>query len=47
MAHYCPAYDYPALGTFWTLLWIFLGVIWPVLLFRIIVDLFRDRELSG
>jgi Short C-terminal domain/Phospholipase_D-nuclease N-terminal len=41
------AYDYPVLGAFWTAMWIFLWVIWVVLLYRIIVDLFRDSELSG
>ena len=41
------AYDYPVLGAFWTVLWIFLWVIWMVLLFRAVADVFRDRELSG
>ncbi|WP_149182546.1 SHOCT domain-containing protein [Streptomyces sp. TRM49041] len=41
------AYDYPVLGAFWTIMWIFLWVLWIVLLFRIIVDVFRDDTLSG
>ncbi|MFD5662887.1 SHOCT domain-containing protein [Streptomyces hirsutus] len=41
------AYDYPLLGAFWTMLMLFLWVMWFVLLFRVIVDLFRDDELSG
>ncbi|WP_435058827.1 SHOCT domain-containing protein [Streptomyces sp. bgisy060] len=41
------AYDYPVLGAFWTVMWIFLWVLWIVLLFRIIGDIFRDDELSG
>ncbi|MFE3765289.1 SHOCT domain-containing protein [Streptomyces sp. NPDC059104] len=41
------AYDYPVLGAFWTVMWIFLWVLWLVLLFRIIVDLFRDHEMNG
>ncbi|MDA5285570.1 SHOCT domain-containing protein [Streptomyces sp. NPDC054904] len=41
------AYDYPVLGAFWTVMWIFLWVMWLVLLFRIVVDLFRDHEMSG
>ncbi|MBB6419266.1 SHOCT domain-containing protein [Streptomyces sp. AK010] len=41
------AYDYPLLGAFWTIMWIFLWIIWIVLLFRVVVDIFRDDELSG
>jgi uncharacterized membrane protein len=41
------AYDYPLLGAFWTTLWIFLWILWLFLLFRIIVDLFRDDSLGG
>ncbi|WP_326754603.1 PLDc N-terminal domain-containing protein [Streptomyces hirsutus] len=41
------AYDYPLLGAFWTMLLLFLWVMWFVLLFRVIADLFRDDELSG
>ncbi|KPL30645.1 hypothetical protein JI76_37605 [Streptomyces anulatus] len=41
------AYDYPLLGAFWTMLMIFLWVMWFVLLFRIITDIFRDDGLSG
>lgn len=35
------------LDLFWTMLLIFLWVLWFFLLFRIIGDLFRDHELSG
>ncbi|HEX5568378.1 MAG TPA: SHOCT domain-containing protein [Streptomyces sp.] len=41
------AYDYPVLGAFWTVMWVFLWIIWLVLLFRVITDVFRDRSLSG
>lgn len=41
------AYDYPVLGAFWTVMWIFLWIIWLMLLFRIIIDIFRDHEMSG
>lgn len=41
------AYDYPLLGAFWTLLLFFLWVMWFVLLFRVVADIFRDDELSG
>lgn len=45
--HLYLAYDYPLLGAFWTMLWLFLWVAWLVLLFRVIVDIFRDREMGG
>ena len=41
------AYSYPLLGAFWTLLWLSLWIIWILLLFRVIVDVFRSRDLSG
>jgi hypothetical protein len=41
------AYDYPLLSVFWSMLWFFLWIMWFILLFRIIVDIFRDDELSG
>ena len=41
------AYDYPLLGAFWTMLMIFLGILWFFLLFRVITDIFRDDGMSG
>ncbi|NEA61815.1 SHOCT domain-containing protein [Streptomyces sp. SID12488] len=41
------AYDYPLLGAFWTMMWIFLWILWISLLFRVIGDVFRDDSLSG
>lgn len=41
------AYDYPLLNAFWTMLVFFLWILWFVLLFRVIVDIFRDDDLSG
>ncbi|MET7451562.1 SHOCT domain-containing protein [Streptomyces sp. NPDC005574] len=41
------AYDYPVLGVFWTTMWFFLWILWFVLLFRCIGDIFRDDALSG
>ncbi|MEV6315726.1 SHOCT domain-containing protein [Streptomyces sp. NPDC051776] len=41
------AYDYPVLGLFWTVLWFFLWVLWLVVLFRVITDIFRDRDMNG
>ncbi|MEU1345439.1 SHOCT domain-containing protein [Streptomyces sp. NPDC090075] len=41
------AYDYPLLSAFWTMLWLFLWIMWLVLLFRVIVDIFRDDTMGG
>lgn len=41
------AADYPLLNVFWTTMWIFLWVLWIMLLFRVIVDIFSDDGLSG
>ncbi|MFI9803245.1 SHOCT domain-containing protein [Streptomyces sp. NPDC052301] len=41
------AYDYPVLGVFWSMLVFFLWIMWFVLLFRCIVDIFRDDGMSG
>jgi hypothetical protein len=39
--------SHPLLNAFWMMLWFFLWVMWLMLLFRVITDVFRDRELSG
>ena len=41
------AYDYPLLGVFWTMLWFFVWVAWLMLLFRVIADIFRSRDMGG
>ncbi|ARF53752.1 SHOCT domain-containing protein [Streptomyces gilvosporeus] len=41
------AYDYPVLGAFWTVMWIFLWILWLMVLFRVIADIFRDHTLHG
>ncbi|MGW3954163.1 SHOCT domain-containing protein [Streptomyces sp. NPDC004752] len=41
------AYDYPLLSAFWTMLWFFLWIMWFVLLFRVVLDIFRDDTLNG
>ncbi|MFI9833651.1 SHOCT domain-containing protein [Streptomyces sp. NPDC051913] len=41
------AYDYPLLSVFWSMLWFFLWIMWFILLFRIVVDIFRDDDMSG
>jgi len=41
------AYDYPLMGVFWSMLWFFLWIIWIMLLFRVIGDIFRSQDLGG
>lgn len=41
------AYDYPLLGILWTMLVVFLWVAWIILVFRVIVDVFRSRDMGG
>jgi Short C-terminal domain/Phospholipase_D-nuclease N-terminal len=41
------AYTYPVLDAFVTILWFFLWVIWLVLVFRIIFDIFRSHDIGG
>mgnify|MGYP001821212720 CR=1 FL=1 len=40
-------YDYPTLGVFWTFMFLALWVLWLVLLIRIVMDLFRNDDMSG
>ena len=41
------AYDYPLLGLFWTLAIWFLWFAWIMLVFRVIVDIFRSHDMGG
>jgi len=41
------SYSYPLLGAFWTILEIFLWIIWIWILVWIFIDIFRSRDLSG
>lgn len=41
------AYDYPLLGLFWTLMFWFLWIAWILIVFRVIVDVFRSRDIGG
>ena len=41
------AADYPFLDVFWTILVFFLWIAWFFLLFRIIADVFRRRDIGG
>lgn len=41
------AYDFPILSLFWTMLLLFLWVMWFFLLFRTVIDIFRSDDLGG
>ncbi|GAA2518940.1 SHOCT domain-containing protein [Streptomyces longisporus] len=41
------AYDYPMLSVFWSMLLFFLWIMWFVLFFRVVVDIFRDEDMNG
>jgi hypothetical protein len=41
------AYDYPLLGFFWSVLILFVWLAWFMLLFRVVVDIFRARDMGG
>ena len=41
------AADYPLLDVFWTMLIFFVWISWFMLLFRVIGDIFRRRDIGG
>ena len=41
------SYTYPVLGIFWTILEVFLWVIWFWILITVFIDIFRSADLSG
>ena len=41
------SYSYPLLGAFWTILEVFLWVLWIWILIYVFIDIFRSRDLSG
>jgi hypothetical protein len=41
------AYDFPLLAMFWTMIFFFLWVAWIMLLFKVIIDIFRSKDLGG
>ena len=41
------SYTYPLLGIFWTILEVFLWVIWFWILITVFIDIFRSSDLSG
>ena len=47
MALAASGYSYPLLSVFWTILEIFLWVLWIWILIWIMLDIFRSHDLSG
>jgi hypothetical protein len=41
------SYNYPLLDAFWTIVEIFLWILWFWILIWVLIDLFRSRDLSG
>ena len=41
------SYNYPILGIFWTILEVFLWVVWFWILITVFIDIFRSADLSG
>lgn len=41
------AYDFPLLATFWAMFIFFLWIVWLLLLFRTVMDIFRSDDLGG
>jgi hypothetical protein len=41
------AYSFPLFGIFISLLFLFIWVVWFVLLFRVVFDVFRSQDLGG
>ena len=41
------SYSYPLLGAFWTILEIFLVVLWIWILIYVFIDIFRSHDMSG
>src|SRR5215470_11784944 len=39
--------SYPLLDAFITMLWFFLWILWLILLFRIVMDIFASADLGG
>ena len=41
------AFDYPLLGLFWSMMIFFLWVGWLMILFKVVIDIFRSDDLGG
>lgn len=40
-------YDFPILGFFWSVFILFIWLAWFMLLFRVVVDIFRAKDMGG
>jgi hypothetical protein len=41
------SFNYPLLNVFWTMLVLFVWILWFFLVFRIVIDIFRSHDLGG
>lgn len=41
------AADFPILGLFWTFLWLYLLIAWLMLMFQVVVGIFRNTDIGG
>jgi hypothetical protein len=41
------AYNFPLLGAFLTMMWFFIWILWLILVFRVVMDIFRSDDLGG
>lgn len=41
------AYDYPVFGVFMSTFFFFIWIIWIIILFRVVADIFRSDDLGG
>ena len=41
------AYDYPLLGIWWSLVFLFIWIVWILVLFHVIAAIFRSQDLGG
>ena len=41
------AYDYPLLGVMWSFIVFFIWIAWLMVLFRVLVDIFRSHDMGG
>jgi heme exporter protein D len=41
------AYDYPLVGLFWTMLWLYFVFAFIMVLFIVVRDIFRNHEMGG
>ncbi|MGA2521034.1 MAG: SHOCT domain-containing protein [Acidimicrobiales bacterium] len=39
--------SYPLLNAFWTILYVFIFILWLMVLFRVVSDIFRSHDLGG